>query len=155
MTDKHVNKYLAIAATLAAVAFPGSAHSSATLTSAQVPVIAILQDDLFIGDAVGYMDRTGTIDIKSAIKADLRCVGKFRYTSWKTGIANVQCNDGHEVELSFSGLSLLSGYGHGKSPRGPVSFTFGLPAEEAGAYLKLPAGKKIVTRDKRVEMLDL
>jgi hypothetical protein len=147
-----------ITTALAVVALTGCANNSGaymTLTSAHAPVIAILQDDLFTGEAIGYMDRTGTIDIKSALNPELRCVGRFRYTGSKNGIATVQCNDGNEAELSFNGLSMLSGYGYGKSTRGPASFTFGLTPDEASTYLKLPANKKLVTKDKRVEMIDI
>ncbi len=126
-----------------------------TLTSAHAPVYAMLRDDLFIGEAIGYMDRTGTIEIKSAVNPDVRCMGRFHYVGRKTGVASVQCNDGNEAELNFNALSSLSGYGYGKSSRGPASFTFGLTPEEASEYLKLPARKKLVKRDKDVEMVDI
>lgn len=117
--------------------------------------LAILQDDLFVGEAICYMDRTGAIDIKSAINDDLRCVGQFRYTGSKIGVASVQCNDGNVAELSFNALSMLSGFGYGKTTRGTASFTFSLTPDEASAYLKLPARKKLGTRDKHVEMIDV
>ncbi|PUE29024.1 hypothetical protein B9Z39_02805 [Limnohabitans sp. JirII-29] len=103
----------------------------------------MLADDLFLGEAVGYMDRTGTIDIKSALNPDTRCVGSFRYTGAKTGVASVRCNDGEEAVLNFNALSTLSGYGIGKTSKGPASFTFGLTPEEAAQYLTLPKGKKL------------
>lgn len=117
------------------------------LFSATAPVIAVLADDLFLGEAVGYMDRTGTIQIKSQVNEDIRCIGEFRYTGAKTGIARVRCTDGAEATLDFTGLSALSGYGFGKSSRGPASFTFGLTPEQASQYLKLPKGKKLVPSD--------
>lgn len=142
-------------ATLAIVGCANSSGAYMGLTSAHAPVLAILHDDLFVGEAVGYMDRTGTIDIASALNPDIRCVGNFRYVGSKVGVASVQCNDGSEAELNFNALSMLSGYGYGKTSRGPASFTFGLTPEEAGAYLKLPARKKLVKRDKKVEMIDI
>lgn len=126
-----------------------------TLTTAHAPVYAMLQDDLFTGEAIGYLDRTGTIDIQSAIKPDVRCVGRFKYTGNKIGVAVVQCNDGQEAELLFNGLSMLSGYGYGKSSRGPVSFTFGLTPEEASQHLKLPANKRIEINDKKFGLVDI
>lgn len=113
------------------------------LFSATSPVIAILADDLFLGEATGYMDRSGTIQIKSSVNENLHCIGEFRYTGTKTGIARVRCNDGAEAVLDFTGLSALSGYGFGKSSRGPASFTFGLTPEQATQYLKLPQGKRL------------
>lgn len=131
----------------AALLLGGCANESGArmgLFSATSPVIAILADDLFLGEATGYMDRTGTIQIKSSVNDNLHCIGEFRYTGAKTGVARVRCNDGSEAELDFTGLSTLSGYGFGKSTRGPASFTFGLTPEQASQYLKPPKGKKLV-----------
>lgn len=139
-------KQITSAMVLAAALLSGCANESGArmgLFSATAPVIAILADDLFLGEAVGYMDRTGTIQIKSSVNEDIRCIGEFRYTGAKTGIARVRCTDGAEATLDFTGLSALSGYGFGKSSRGPASFTFGLTPEQAGQYLKLPQGKKL------------
>lgn len=111
--------------------------------SATAPVIAILQDDLFLGTAVGYMDRTGTIDITSQVNPSLKCIGNFRYTGSKVGIGRMTCNDGNIAEFQFNGLSTLSGYGFGRSNRGGVSFTFGLTPDEAVEYLKIPSNKKL------------
>lgn len=130
----------------AAVLLGGCANESGArmgLFSATSPVIAILADDLFLGEATGYMDRTGTIQIKSSVNDDVNCIGEFRYTGTKTGVARVRCNDGAEAVLDFTGLSALSGYGFGKSSRGPASFTFGLTPEQASQYLKIPQGKKL------------
>ncbi|MBT9553922.1 MAG: hypothetical protein IV088_24015 [Hydrogenophaga sp.] len=134
-----------------AVAAAGCANESGArlgLTSAKSPVLAILADDLFTGEAVGYMDRTGTIDIASVVDPNLKCVGQFRYTGSKAGVATVRCNDGGVGELSFNGLSLLSGYGYGTTSRGPASFTFGLTPEQALKYLTLPKGKQLIKREK-------
>jgi hypothetical protein len=125
------------------------------LTSATSPVLAILSDDLFTGEAVGYMDRTGTIEITSVIDPNLKCVGQFRYTGSKTGTAIVRCNDGAIAELSFNGLSMLSGYGYGRSSRGPASFTFGLTPEQAAKYLTLPKGKQLIKREKGPRLEDV
>lgn len=113
------------------------------LFSATAPVIAVLADDLFTGEAVGYVDRTGTITATSVKNPDIKCIGSFRYTGSKTGTASMRCNDGAEAELTFHGLSTLSGYGYGKTSRGPASFTFGLTAEQAAEYLKIPEGKRL------------
>jgi hypothetical protein len=133
-----------IAATLLLSGCANESGARMGLLSATSPVIAILADDLFLGEATGYMDRTGTIQIRSSVNEDIRCVGEFRYTGAKTGIAKVRCNDGAEAALDFTGLSTLSGYGFGKSSRGPASFTFGLTPEQASQYLKLPRGKKLI-----------
>ncbi|MGZ5094957.1 MAG: hypothetical protein ACXWCY_31135 [Burkholderiales bacterium] len=117
------------------------------LTSATAPVVAILHDDLFIGEAEGYLDRTGKIDVHSAIDQTIRCVGRFAYTGSKTGTGTMQCNDGNEARFSFNALSMLSGYGYGKTSRGALSFTFGLTPDEAGQYLRLPQGRALRKQD--------
>lgn len=151
-------KRSAIAAALSgAVLLQGCTNPSGAsmgLFSATAPVLAVLADDLFTGTAVGYADRTGTIDIKSTVTPDLRCVGSFRYTGSSTGVAQVKCNDGAEASLNFNSLSLLSGYGVGKSTRGPASFTYGLTPEEASQYLGLPKGKKIQKTEGSTRLVD-
>ena len=126
-----------------------------SLFSATAPVVAILYDDLLLGEAVGYMDRTGTISIQSAINPTLRCVGEFRYTGSRTGVANLRCNDGTEAKLSFNALSSLSGYGYGATSRGPASFTFGLTAEESSRYLTLPSNKQIIRTPEGPRLKDI
>lgn len=116
------------------------------LFSATAPVMAILYDDLLLGEAVGYLDRTGTISVQSAANPQTRCVGEFRYTGSRTGTAVLRCNDGSEAVLSFNALSSLSGYGYGRTSRGPASFTYGLTPEEAGQYLTLPDRKRLVRK---------
>lgn len=115
--------------------------------SVTLAVIAILDDDLYVGEAVGYLDRTGTIDLRSVRDPAKRCAGRFRYTSGKTGIADMRCDDGAEATMSFNALDTFSGYGRGATPRGQASFTFGLKVEEAATFLALPAGKKLVAGD--------
>ena len=142
----------------AASILTGCANNSGAsmgLFSATAPVIAILHDDLFLGEAVGYMDRTGSINMTSTVDADRKCVGQFRYTGSKTGVARVQCNDGAEGELTFNSLSVLSGYGYGRTSRGPASFTFGLTPEEASSYLKLPKGKRINKEPQGPRLVDI
>ena len=125
------------------------------LFSATGPVIAILADDLFLGEVTGYMDRTGTIEIKSAVNESVQCIGEFRYTGSKTGIARVRCNDGTEASIDFTSLTALSGYGFGKTSRGPASFTYGLTPEQSSRYLKLPEGKKLSPSGKGTILVDI
>lgn len=135
----------------------GLLSGCASMLSATAPVIVILQDDLFTGTAVGYGDRTGTIDVVSAVNPNLRCVGNFAYIGSKTGRGDLRCNDGSTGVFQFNGLTMLSGYGFGATSRGGMSFTFGLTAEEAAPYLKLPEGKMLRTspKDKKAALVDI
>jgi len=126
-----------------------------TLYSAHAPVIAILSDDLFVGTAIGYMDRTGTINITSALNPDLKCLGHFKYTGSQIGEGSMTCNDGTEARIQFNKLTNLSGYGLGTSTRGGISFTYGLTPEEATKYLSIPTNKRLRPPSSSNEKLQL
>jgi hypothetical protein len=123
--------------------------------SASAPVIAIMYDDLFVGETVGYLNGSGTIDVHSELDPGKRCVGSFHYTAAHAGNAELRCNDGAEAEISFNALTTLSGYGYGRTSRGPVSFTYGLTPEEAARYLTLPAGKKLIRKPTGPALVDM
>lgn len=132
---------------LTVVVISGCANASGArmgLFSAKAPVYAILYEDLFVGTAVGYVNRTGTIEIGSVIDESIRCVGEFRYSGAKTGSGTLTCNDGTTAKLQFNSLSTISGYGYGNSTRGPASFTYGLTPEQSTQYLRLPQGKSLI-----------
>src|SRR5665213_619005 len=125
----------------------GEAHAAEVhmgLFSVKLPVIAILHDNLFVGEAIGHLDRTGTIDLRSVIDPSVKCVGRFHFTGLKTGVADMKCDDKAEASLLFNALGVFSGYGAGSTPEGPASFTFGLEPVEAAKYLRLPNGKRLV-----------
>ena len=150
--------HLSVAAALAVFTTGCATNASGAhmgVTSATAPVLAIMYDDLFVGESVGYLNRTGTIDVHSAIDPGKRCVGSFRYTAEHAGTAQLQCNDGADAQISFNSLTALSGYGYGRTSRGPVSFTYGLTTEEAAKYLTLPAGKKIVRQPTGPALVDM
>ena len=82
-------------------------HAKKGFFPAKTDVIAILRDDLFIGNAVSYLNRTGTINIHSAIDPSKKCVGGFRYTGSKTGSGRVTCSDGEIVNFQFKNIYIL------------------------------------------------
>lgn len=117
-----------------------------------LPVIAILHGELFVGEALAYLDRTGSIDVRAVLEPRARCSGRFRYTGPTTGLADMHCDDGAEAKLPFTTLSTFSGHGRGSTPAGPASFTFGLEPEEAAKHLELPPGKRLVRRGERLRL---
>jgi hypothetical protein len=138
---------MAIASVVLALSLSSDARGeevSMGLFSVKLPVIAILDENLFVGEAIGYLDRTGSIDLQSALEPKVKCVGTFRYTGLATGLADMKCDDGVRASLSFKGLGAFSGYGVGSTPKGPASFTFGLTPKEAVPHLILPKGKRLV-----------
>jgi hypothetical protein len=110
------------------------------LFTAKSPVAVTIKGDRFIGWAVGDFTGSGTIDIQSVVDPSTTCVGEFRYIStWtKTGKGTVSCNDGSQGQFNFKGLTNLKGFGYGTSNRGPLTFTYGMTAQEGSKYLQKP-----------------
>ena len=134
------------------------AGSRAGLFTATAPVHAFLLNDLFYGEAVGYLNRTGVITVNS-VYTD-KNVGEFRYTGFRSGEGSLTCNSGETAVIQFK-LYLASGYGYGKSDAGPV-ISYGLTAKDAVKYLELPKEKlshkkrrKTQANEKKSEQIDL
>jgi hypothetical protein len=112
------------------------------LFSATGTVIALLAGELFLGQAEGHLDGSGTLAIRSQANAALSCRGEFTSSAASGGAGELQCSDGATGTFTFQRLDLWSGHGTGEIARGPISFTYGLSAEQSKLYLKLPVGFK-------------
>jgi hypothetical protein len=123
--------------------------------SATGPVIAILAGDLFLGEAKGNLDGSGTISIQSRTKPDVTCRGQFTSSAKLGGIGFLRCSDNATATIQFQRLSILRGYGTGSSSRGQMSFTYGLSANESEPYLKLPPGKALRLVGKDLVLVDV
>jgi hypothetical protein len=128
--------------------------AGAGLFSSTGPVIAILAGDLFMGEAEGHLDGSGTIMIRSRSRPEVICRGQFTYSAELGDAGNMRCSDGATATFQFQRLSLLRGYGTGSSSRGSLSFTYGLTANESGPYLKLPQGKALRVGGKNIVLED-
>jgi S1-C subfamily serine protease len=105
---------------------------------ASVSVYGVVGDenDLYTGSATGYLDRSGSIELKNA-KGNV-CRGDFKYGYGLRGAGIIGCDDGQTAHIVFNGLSPMSGYGIGTSNTGRhVAFTYGLSREQSGRYLGL------------------
>lgn len=129
--------------------------ADAGLLSAKGPVIAILADELYVGEAEGHLDGSGTIAIDSQINSGVTCTGQFTSSAKLGGAGQMQCTDGAGATFHFQRLTVLSGHGAGSHGRGSMSFTYGLTADESRTYLKLPAGKKIEHSGKQLALVDI
>ena len=127
----------------------------AGLFSATRAVIAILADDLFVGEAEGHLSGAGTLTITSQRNPAVSCLGQFTSTAERGGSGKMHCTDGTTATFHFQRLSMFRGYGAGSFSRGPMSFAYGLTAEEAGPYLKLPEGKKLTHNGSELELVNL
>ncbi len=142
-------------AALAACIGLGVPAAAAGLFSATGRVIAILADDLFVGEAEGHLDGSGTLTISSQKSPAVHCFGQFTSSAALGGSGHMRCSDGVTATFHFQRLDLFSGHGAGASGRGPMSFAYGLSVEEAGLYLKLPMGKKLTHKGTELAMVDL
>lgn len=127
----------------------------AGLFSATGKIIAIVDGELFLGEAEGQLNGTGTLAIYSQRDPALTCLGKFASNAALEGAGQMLCSDGATATFRFKRLSVLRGYGAGTSSRGSMSFVYGLSAEEAALYLKFPAGKKLTPSGTALELVDL
>jgi hypothetical protein len=140
----------------ACIGLAGSATlAGAGLLSATGMVIAILADELFVGEAEGHLSGAGTLAIHSQKDPDLTCLGQFTSSAALGGTGQMHCSDGAAAIFHFKRLTVLRGYGVGSFSRGAMSFAYGLTAEEAGPYLKLPEGKKLTYNGTELKLVDL
>jgi len=118
-------------------------------------VIAILADELFLGEATGHLSGAGTVSIHSQKTPSLTCAGQFTSSALLGGSGHMRCTDGASATFKFQRLNIFRGYGVGDFSRGSMSFAYGLTAEQAEPYLKLPKGKKLAQNGMELVLADL
>jgi len=128
--------------------------AGAGLFSATGPVIAIIADDLFVGEAEGHLDGSGTFLIQSRTRPGLNCRGQFTHSAEFGNAGSMQCSDGATGTFQFQRLTILRGYGTGSVSRRSMSFTYGLSSMESEPYLKLPRGKTLRLDGKDLLLVD-
>jgi hypothetical protein len=140
----------------ACIGLTGAAtEASADLFSATGTVIAMLAEDLYLGEAVGHLNGAGTLAIHSQQNPGLTCSGQFTSSAELGGAGQLDCSDGSSAKFTFQRMSVLRGHGVGSHTRGALRFAYGLSAEEAGPYLDLPQGKKLISDGNGLKLADL
>lgn len=114
-----------------------------------------MADELFVGEAEGHLGGAGTLAIRSQKNPRMLCLGDFISSAELGGSGQLQCSDGSRATFRFDRLSLFHGHGSGKFSRGPMSFVYGIPAAQAGRYLSLPDGKKLLHNGTELVLADL
>jgi hypothetical protein len=130
-------------------------QAGAELFSVTRPVIAIMANELFMGEAEGNLDGAGTLAIRSQKDPALTCLGQFTSGTDRGGSGRLHCSDGATATFDFQRLSAFRGHGTGTFSRGSMSFAYGLTAAAAGPYLKLPGGKKLMRVGTELLLVDL
>ena len=88
-----------------------STPADAQLFFATGPVIAILDGNLLVGEAIGHLGGWGTISLRSQSNAGLTCVGEFSATDAPGDSGTLRCSDGASAAFRFHRLTLMRGYG--------------------------------------------
>ncbi len=135
--------------------FGWTGAAAAELFSKTGPVIAIMANDLFVGEARGHLNGGGTIAIHSQRNPDVTCVGEFTSSAALGGSGQMLCSNGTTGSYRFKRLSLVKGYGAGSYHQHSMSFTYGLSADESRPYLKLPPGKKLEHNGETLVLADI
>jgi hypothetical protein len=151
-TSKRKVSIAAVAGCIGLAAWAGLAEAG--LFSAKGPVIAIIAGELYLGEAEGHLSGAGTLEIHSQKNAGLTCLGKFTSSAELGGEGSMVCSDGASVAFSFQRLTVRRGHGTGSVRGKPMTFAYGMSAEEAAPYLELPAGKKLTGNGERVALVD-
>ncbi len=129
--------------------------AAADLFSKTGPVIAIMADDLFLGEAEGHLSGAGTIAIRSQRNPDVTCAGEFTSSAELGGSGQMLCSNGATGTYHFKRLTLQKGFGIGSYDRRSMSFTYGLTLNESEPYLKLPPGKKLEHDGNTLALVDI
>lgn len=132
-----------------------STLAQAGLFSATGAVIAILADDLFVGEAEGHLDGAGTIAIHSQKQPALTCTGEFTSSAKTGGAGQMRCSDGATATFQFRRVGVFRGFGTGSTSRGAMSFAYGYTHQEALPYLKLPGGKTLMHNGTELALADI
>jgi hypothetical protein len=143
---------IAVCSALSACANTSGARMGLLTTT--MPVVALVSNEVYTGDAVSYIDGTGKMRLKAETDPQRECQGAFRYETGNFGKGKLQCADGSTAVFHFHAMSTLTGYGYGKADRGHVRFTYGLTPDQAAPYLRLPAGKKLQRKDSALLLTD-
>src|SRR5436190_24323765 len=123
---------------LAAVTVVFTAPACAGVLSATGAVIAIMAGELFLGEAEGHLSGGGTLSIHSQRNPKLSCLGDFTSSAELGGKGTLHCTDGTSATFHFKRLTIRRGYGAGSYGKGSMSLSYGLTADEARPYLKVP-----------------
>lgn len=115
----------------------------------------MLADELFVGEAEGHLDGSGTLAIHSQKNPGLTCRGQFVSSEELGGSGTFLCSDGATATFDFRRQGLFRGYGAGNFTRGGLSFVYGFAAEEAAPYLNLPRGKKLALNGPVLKLIDI
>lgn len=146
--------YSVLAALAAFTALGIAPAAQAGIFSAKGDVIAVASEAVFIGQAEGHLDGSGTVEIRSQKNPQLKCAGEFTSSAEAGGAGQLYCSDGTSAEFRFKRLTVYRGFGVARFSWGEMNFTYGFKAEEAAPYLNLPQNKKLARQGTEIALVD-
>jgi hypothetical protein len=111
------------------------------LVSTKVDAWLVVNAQQLTGTVLLVPDRSGRVSFSAdkgdnADKGDItQCSGSLHYNATNTAAVDLHCNEGTQVALQVTLLSEARGYGYGSTAQGPASIAFGLPEEDARAFM--------------------
>ena len=124
------------------------------LFSATGAVIAVAADDVYVGEAEGHLDGTGTVAIRSQKNPAVKCFGEFTSSAEKGGSGQLKCSDNTTAAFQFKRLTVYRGYGVASFSWGDMNFAYGFKPEDAAPYLNLPQNKKLARHGTEIALVD-
>jgi hypothetical protein len=109
-----------------------------SLLASNATAIGVVDGHILRGQASFTKAREATVLLKGTAGASLSCFGPLRFNSSSSGWVDLACNNGQSTVVAFRSLTALSGAGRGMLGGHEFSFTFGLEAEQAAAFLEVP-----------------
>ena len=145
----------ALAVLAACIGFAGSAPvMAAGLFSKTGAVIAVAADDVYVGEAEGHLDGSGTVAIRSQKNPAVKCFGEFTSSADQGGSGQLKCSDNTTAAFQFKRLTVYRGYGVASFSWGDMNFAYGFKPEEAAPYLNLPQNKKLAQKGTEIALVD-
>lgn len=108
-------------------------------TASRTQASAVVHGQLLRGVAYYTQGRVGQVHLKTEEASQLACAGTMTLTGTQQGVAQMNCSNGQSVEVPFTLLGPLRATGRGRMGNADFLFTYGLPPEQAGPFLGLPA----------------
>jgi hypothetical protein len=105
------------------------------LVSTKTDAWLMVNGQTLTGTVLLVPDRSGRVSFAAEKGTITHCSGSLRYSASNSAVVDLRCNDGTRVELQTTLLSETRGYGYGATAQGPSSIAFGLPEEEARAFM--------------------
>lgn len=94
---------------------------------------------LLKGQAYYTQGRVGQVHLESEDAPALACSGSLTLIGSVQGVAQMRCSNGQSVDVPFALLSPLRATGRGRMGDAEFFFSYGLPPEQAGPFLGVPA----------------